>query len=317
MPILEPIESPAIVAVVGSVNIDLVMRLPHLPAPGETVGEGSLSRQLGGKGANQAAAAARLGAKTFLIGTIGCDDDGNQARQAADRIGVDTRFLIDDQTEPTGVAVVLTEPSGENLIGVTPGANSQLRPDHVRHAIAAIDSHDGVVIANLEVPMPAVVAAAKACRDRGWRYVLNPAPARPLPDDLLNLVSVLVPNEGELDGLGKSSPGKLLEAGVAALVVTRGAQGATIMSRAKAPTELPAFSIDVVDTTGAGDAFVGTLAWALAQRRTMRDAVVLASAGGALATRGIGAQTALATSDEIYALLSYVTRCTPLPDPDS
>jgi ribokinase len=278
------------VIVVGSVNVDLVMRVPRLPRPGETVTGGVFATRPGGKGGNAASAAARLGAATWLVGFTGQDDLGSEAREALVDAGVDLEHLHGTDEAATGVAHVLVDDAGENAIAVAPGANAVLRPRHVEDAVRALARRGAVVLANLEAPLAAVEAAAATARAAGARFVLDPAPARDLPQELIAACDVLTPNEGEAAALGHGPPDELLALGAGAVVVTEGPRGCTLYRAGEPPHEQPAFAVDVVDTTGAGDAFAGALAWALAGGDPLEEAVRLASAAGALATRGLGAR---------------------------
>ncbi len=291
----------ATVVVVGSVNVDLVVQVPKLPSPGETVIGGVFRITHGGKGANQAVAAARLGAQTHMVGAVGNDSFADQAREALVGEGVDVSWLVTKEG-PTGVAEIMVDTKGENLIAVASGANALLSAADVRAALEALLRPGAAVLSNLEVPDEAVMAAAEAAKERGCLFVLNPAPARPLPRRLLELCDVLTPNEHEAYALGLPSPEGLLEAGVGAVVVTRGAQGADLLMRGRPPVHQEAFRVQVVDTTGAGDAFTGTLAWALAEGRPMEEALALASAAGALATTKVGARAGMASREEVEAL---------------
>ena len=294
-------EHTAAVVVVGSANVDLIMRVPHLPAPGETVIGGTSSRAPGGKGANQAVAAARLGARSWFVGALGDDDLGAWTLEDLDRSGVD-RSLVATSSEPTGVAHIWIDDEGENAITVASGANATLDAATVERALARIDVDRAVVLANLEIPDDAVAAAARAASDRGWPFVLNPAPARALPDDVLSRTDVLTPNETEAAMLtGGDAP---LEERVGAVVVTLGGRGAEIRRRDRAAVAQPAFAVEVVDTTGAGDAFSATIAWALADGRSLDDAVRYAAGAGALATRAVGARASLPDLAELEAFVS-------------
>ncbi|MEX2555415.1 MAG: ribokinase [Actinomycetota bacterium] len=285
------------VIVVGSINVDLVMRVATLPSPGETVSGGSLVRTLGGKGANQATAAARLGARTRIIGMVGDDDAGAELREDLDREGVDTT-RIGTAGSPTGTAVVIVDSHGENLIAVAPGANRTLSAAFVEHAFLGIDDQEAVVLASLEIPDEAVLAAARAARSRGFRFVLNPAPARPLHPDLVGSIDVITPNEHEAVSLGRVGVDRLLKQGVA-VVVTEGPLGARILRPRRPDVVQHAFPAEVVDTTGAGDAFSAALAWSLAEGHDLDEAVRLAAAAGALATRALGARGSLPTRRDL------------------
>ncbi|MGZ4650495.1 MAG: ribokinase [Kineosporiaceae bacterium] len=289
------------VVVVGSVNADLVIRLPRLPRPGETVSGGVFSVGQGGKGGNQAVAAARLGARVSLIAAVGDDDYGRAARADLEREGVDTRF-VGIVAEPTGVAVVLVDATAENLIAAAPGANGGLTADAVEAAVTALPPGPAVVLAGLEVPLPAVEAAARLAGERGWPFVLNPAPARPLPAALLARTAVLTPNLGALAVLAPAGPGALIAAGVGAVVVTLGAEGAVVHD-GDGETRLPAPAVQAVDTTGAGDALSGALAWGMGSGLALRDAARSAVMAASLSTLAPGARGGYPTRDHLEAAL--------------
>ena len=291
------------VVVVGSINVDLVTAISRLPAPGETVTGGTFGHYHGGKGANQAVTIARLGGQAVLIGMVGDDDYGRAARAELSRDGVAPDHVRVGDAH-TGVAQILVDAAGENLIAVAPGANRQVTGEVVAESFGRVDADDAVVLAVLEVPDDAVLVAATAARDRGWRFVLNPAPARALPAEVLASCDVVTPNEHEAGMLGASSVDGLLDAGAAAVVVTKGARGAELLRRDRPPHRQAAFDVDVVDTTGAGDAFSGGLAWALAEHRPLEDAVEIAAAAGALATRRVGARAALPSRAEVDDLVA-------------
>lgn len=290
------------VIVVGSINVDLVTYVERLPGPGETVMGGRFSRVHGGKGGNQVVAAARLGAQTLMIGVVGEDDLGAAARDelASENVAV---AEIRAGQHPTGVAQILVDATGENLIAVAGGANEELSGDMVRESFGGVDASEAVVCAVLEIPAEAVLEAAAQARERGWPFVLNPAPARPLPEELLRLCSVVTPNEHEVSGLGRESPEDLLACGAEAVVVTRGAKGADLLRLDRSPHHQEAFQVQPVDTTGAGDAFSGAFAWALASGRDLEAAVELASAGAALSTKSAGARAGMPTRRELEGFL--------------
>jgi ribokinase len=290
------------VVVVGSANVDLVMRLPRLPAPGETVIGATFSRAPGGKGANQAAAAATLGARTWFVGKVGDDDLGAWTRTDLERAGVDCAALGTSPSS-TGIAQIWVDDAGENAIAVASGANADVDAGFVTRALAGVGVDSAVVLANLEIPDDAVRAAADAAAERAWPFVLNPAPARAVDRNVLARVAVLTPNRAEAAALGPSIDA-LLESGVGAVVVTLGAGGAEAHRAGTDVHRQPAFAVDVVDTTGAGDAFSATLAWAIADGRGLGEAVRLAAGAGALATRGVGARASLATREELEALVT-------------
>jgi len=283
--------------VVGSVNVDLVVRLPRLPQAGETAGGGEFSVGPGGKGGNQAVAAARLGADVVMVGALGDDDHGQDARADLEREGVGTA-LVGTVPAATGVAVVLVDQNAENLIALAPGANARLRPGAVATALASLPSGPAVVLASLEVPLASVEAAGAVAADRGWPFVLNPAPAAPLPAGLLRLTTVLTPNEGELAVLAPGGPAALLSAGVGAVVVTCGGAGAVVHDGAGSLV-VGAPQVEAVDTTGAGDCVSGALAWALASGLALADAVPVAVTAASLSTRARGARAGYPTREEV------------------
>jgi len=289
---------PGAVIVVGSVNIDLVVHAIELPAPGETVIGGAFAKAQGGKGANQAAAAASLGARTRLVGLVGDDDFGREARADLGARDVELSGLGTGAAH-TGVAVIVVDASGENLIAVASGANAELSGEIVGEVFARIDEPSAVVLADLEVPDDAILMAARAARARGWTFVLSPAPARTLARDLVGLCDVLIPNEHEVSELGWPSIEALLDAGAGAVVVTLGAAGVDLHRAGSSSVHVDAIPVDVIDTTGAGDAFCGALAAWLAEGAAIEDSIAAAVAAGALATRAVGARASLPTRAEL------------------
>jgi ribokinase len=283
----------AAVIVVGSLNVDLVVRVPRLPGAGETVIGGAFSRAHGGKGANQAAAAAALGARTWMVGLVGDDDLGRETRADLERRGVDLSQLGIGAAH-TGVALIVVDERGENLIAVASGANAELTRETVAAALATIEEPSAVVLANLEIPNDAVLGAALAASERGWRFVLNPAPARALAPEIVRRCEVMIPNEHEAGELGWPSVDALLEAGAGVVVVTRGGAGADLHRTGSPRFHQDPLPAHVVDTTGAGDAFCGAFAATLAEGAPIEAALRAAVAGGALATRAVGARASLA-----------------------
>jgi ribokinase len=278
--------------VVGSANVDLVWRGERLPRPGETVTDGEFVRRLGGKGANQAAAAAALGAEVAFVGAVGVDDDGREISADLEARGIDCSALARTTHIPTGVALITVDRHGENAIAVAPGANRFLPARVAARAIRA----DDIVLCSLEIPVETVQAAVDAARNVGAVVIVNPAPPRSAPAGAL-----LTPNEHECAHLGGVEQ---LLVSAPAVIVTRGADGVRMHRAGRDVVEQPAFAVDVVDTTGAGDAFNGALAWAVAEGRSLDDALPLACAAAALATRAVGARSSLATADAVYALVT-------------
>ena len=286
------------VIVVGSVNVDLVFTaLEHLPAGGETVRSSGFATLPGGKGANQASAAAKLGAAVSLVARVGTDNHGDLSLAELERDGVDLA-LTRRVDGPTGVAAVLVDDLGENVVVIAPGANARLGEDSVGDAP---DAENAVVLACLEVPVDTVLAWSRVARSRGWTFVLNPAPAQAIPDELLANVDMLTPNESELVGVGRTVE-ELLDKGVGAVVVTLGARGAELHRRDRPVHTQPAFDVSPIDTTGAGDAFNGGLVAALSQGLDLEHALQRGCAAGALTTTGLGARAAQPAPAEVIAL---------------
>jgi ribokinase len=267
--------------VVGSVNADLVVRLSRLPAPGETVSGGTFERHHGGKSANQAVAAARLGTSVAFVGAVGADDLGDEAIAALELEGIDCSGVTRLEEAPTGVALIVVDEAGENQIAVASGANARLAEPRVPEGAR-------VLLLGLEVPDQAVLAAARAAD--GARIVLNPAPARPLPDELLDRGPILTPNEAEARALAGEADAehaaRVLEQRTGApVVVTLGARGALVSGQVIGPPK-----VRVLDTTGAGDTFSGALAAELAAGADIRAAARFATAAAALSTQAAGAR---------------------------
>lgn len=287
--------------VVGSVNIDVVVRVDRLPSPGETVLGTTLERSLGGKGANAAVAAARQGANVRLIGCVGDDEDGLWATRALGEEGVDVSDILVHRDVSTGQALISVRPDGIGQIAVAPLANSLLTPAHVASALADLTATD-VVVAQLEVPMESVAAAFSAARAAGATTVLDPAPAMPLSDALLALVDVLMPNEHELSALG-GDPMALLQGGAGTIVITLGEHGCDWVHGDRIE-RVRSHRVEVIDTTGAGDAFCGAFVASLAAGADRRAALSRAVAAGALATTRAGALAAMPTAGEVDDLLA-------------
>jgi ribokinase len=300
------------VVVVGGANMDYLARGPELPKPGGTVQGDEFQEAPGGKGANQAVAAARLGARVAFVGRVGGDARGDAVVERIVAEGVDTRFVIRDAGAPTGVAVIQVDRRGEKQILTAPGANRRLGVGDVEAAAAVIRA-TRVLLAQLEPPLDTVMEAARLARDVGARVVLDPAPPTELPDELLRSVDVIRPNAGEAEVLTKvrvrdrasarKAAGALIARGVAVAVVQAGPEGNLMMWR-DGECWLPLIPVESVDATGAGDAFAAALAVALAEGRALPEAGRIASAAAALTTMKLGAQAALPRRDEVLALLA-------------
>lgn len=282
------------VLVVGSINADLVVRVDRLPRPGETVTGGVFERHGGGKGANQAVAAARDGARVRFVGAVGDDDLGRCALDEVAAEGVDVDGARSLEGEATGVALVVVDAGGENQIAVAPGANRRLAAGTVERALDGIDLPEGgVLLANLEVPDEAIAAAARRATDAGMRIVLNPAPARRFDPALYALGPVLVPNRGEAAQLAgvedpESAARELRRRMSSPVLVTLGADGVLVVD--EQVERLPAFEVEAADTTGAGDTFCGVLAAGLARGLDLPNAAERAGAAAAVSVTGRGAR---------------------------
>lgn len=303
------------VIVVGSANVDFVVQTPHIPRPGETVLGRDFVMAMGGKGANQAVGAARLGADVVFVARIGQDIFGDQCLEAYASEGIDINFVSRDPDQATGVALIAVSADGENSITVASGANMSLRPEHVQSATHAFNSVDALLL-QLEVPLDTILESAQLARQSGAKVILNPAPAQPLPAELLGLVDVFTPNRVELAQLLKCGEETLyamsdeemaksaLSLGPAEVVITLGADGA-LAAGSWGWVRIPAFQVEVVDTTAAGDAFNAGLVTALARKDFSLDqAARFASACGALAAMRLGAQPSLPDARAVEALLA-------------
>jgi ribokinase len=290
------------IAVVGSLNMDLVVRVLRLPGPGETVTGDDVFRNPGGKGGNQAVAAARLGRTVSVVACVGEDEAGRSLLDALRADGVDTGHVRIDERAPTGAAFIAVGPDGENQIIVSPGANGRLTPDDVQMARPLLE-RAAVTLLQLEIPLDVVAEAAQAAHGS---VVLNPAPARELPSEVLALADVVVPNRVELGQLANESPpasadeaaGLAVRLPVPAVVVTLGAEGALVVEGG-AITPVPPVVVRPIDTTAAGDAFCGALADALARGEGLDAAARWAARVAALACTKPGAQSSLPTRDEV------------------
>ena len=282
-----------------------MVRVGKLPAPGETVTGGTFAQYQGGKGANQAVAAARLGAQTELVGAIGVDGFGDLARETLHRAGVGVESLRALEGASTGVALIIVDENGANQIAVASGANALVDAAAVRESFAtgSLAQAGGVYLSNFEVADDAVIAGAQAAAESGMLMVINPAPARELPQSLVALQPILVPNEIEALALtGEVEPvaaARVLAARTGApVVVTLGAQGAMVIQSSEVE-RVPAPLIDAVDTTGAGDAFAGALAAELSIGRSLLEAVNFAVHAASLSTRVAGAREGMPARDDV------------------
>lgn len=299
------------ILVVGSANVDFILRIPRFHNAGETITGEDAVTAFGGKGANQAMAAKRLGGAVTFLAAVGGDAQGKAYRKYLVRSGFRSKFLLTERKKPTGMALIEIAPGGENRIIVSPGANGALSPRHLNKAGRAWEGV-GVFVTQLESPLETVEAGLVAAKKKGILTILNPAPAGSLTSRILSMVDFLAPNETEAqeitgvkikgeEGLSKAASA-LLRRGVKNVVITLGEQGAYFKNRHE-EIRVEAFRVKAVDTTAAGDAFVGTLAWGLAQERDMEDVLIWANAAGALTAIRLGAQPSLPTIAEVRKFL--------------
>lgn len=297
------------IIVVGSLNADLVVRTPRFPQPGETISGEDLQVIPGGKGANQAVAAARLGANVSMLGRVGKDNFGDFLLDNLKASHVDTHLIQRDNAS-TGTAAIIVDANGQNSIILSAGANGKVSSLDVEHASF---SDYSLLLLQLEIPTPTVLSAAKLAKQSGVRVILNPAPAKELPDELISLADFIIPNETELSLLtgmevndipsAEEAARVLLIKGAKNFIVTLGNKGALIVNE-EITTHVETFIVDVVDTTAAGDAFIGGFASVLDSANSLADAVRYGCACGALATTKFGAQPSLPSKKEVENFMS-------------
>ncbi len=294
------------ILVVGSINMDLVIRVPHAPEPGETVLGGDFTTYPGGKGANQAVAASRMGGDVTMVGRVGNDDFGDSLIQTLLDDRVKTTYVIKDADAATGVAMIAVSADGENMIMVASGANMQLSLEDINHARPLMREAD-IMLVQLESPLDVVTRAVELAKVYDVPVVFNPAPGQRLSKALLSNVDYLTPNLSELKCLTEEEDVndailKLKAWGVRTLVITLGVNGVRVVTE-EMDRHLPAFEVTAVDTTAAGDAFNGALAVALAEEKSLLEAVWMGMAAGALAATKRGAQTSLPTREAVEQFL--------------
>jgi ribokinase len=290
------------IIVFGSINIDLVATVPRLPIAGETLLGNDFFQAAGGKGANQAVASARLGIPTQIVGRVGADNFGAELLKNLQASSVQTHNIFVDKTVSSGVAVISVDVKGENQIIVIPGANKRVNHEDIERLSHLLPTAKALLL-QFEIPMSAVIAAAKAARDAQVKVILDPAPAQnDVPDELYQLVDIITPNEveaGQLVGFpvdgeesAKKAAAVLLQKGVKNAIVKLGAKG-VFCATSEETFFIPAFAVQAVDTVAAGDAFNGGLAAALSEGYSLRDCVIWGAAAGALAATKLGAQPSL------------------------
>jgi ribokinase len=299
------------IVVVGSINMDLMLRCPRLPQPGETVLGTDFRTEPGGKGANQAVAAARLGARVALVGCVGDDDFGARAIAGLRAEGVDLAHLSVIEGCATGVAMVQVDDHGQNSIALGPGANHALTATHVDSA-ARLIAEAGLLICQLETPLSAVQRAIEIAHAAGVPVLLNPAPAQPLPVSMLRQIDLLVPNESEAAALSgvpvrgqtgaAEAAAQLVRAGCGAVLVTLGPEGLILLD-GEGCHHHPAHAVCALDTTGAGDAFIGALAAARVDGQDLRSAIDVAQRAAAFSVQRRGAQASMPTHGDLRATI--------------
>lgn len=299
--------TPPRIGVVGSVNMDLTFRTPRLPKPGETLVGQTFQMGFGGKGANQAVMAARFGAKVTMLAKVGKDVFGEGMVRNLWEQDVDTAHVLMAEGVSSGVAGIVVDDAAQNCIIVVPGANHAQTVEDVRHAASTLQNIN-VLLCQLEVPLATTLEALRIARAAGVTTILNPAPAQPLPDEMLALADLCIPNETELELLtghaastleqAEAAARLLLKRGPGTVIVTLGHRGALIVD-ARTADHVPAYPVQAVDTTGAGDAFIGALAVLLAEKVSMQEAVRHASAAAALSVTRPGAQQSFPTRKEV------------------
>ena len=300
------------VTVVGSFMYDLVTTASRRPKTGETLIGDSFGMFLGGKGANQAIAASRAGASVTMVGRLGNDLFGDQFLGKFSEEGIKTDFVIQDTENGTGVGMPLIDASGDNSIVIIPQANMALTVENIDKAESVIADSD-VLVLQCEVPMEANKRAAEIANKNDTLVILNPAPARKIPDTLLSLVDIITPNESEAEILtdmptetnsqAMEAAHHLLSKGVETVILTLGSRGSLLLTE-KMEKRIPAYSVDVIDTTAAGDAFCGALAVILSNGSIIEEAIKIANAAGALAVTKLGAEPSLPTKKDIDQLIN-------------
>ena len=295
------------IVVVGSINIDLVIQVSRFPLPGETISGSDLKLIPGGKGANQAVACARQKIPTGMIGKVGDDVFGVDLLDSLQENQVETQGVKVEKNTSTGCALIPVAADGENSIILSPGANGMIRPEDIKAAVGLIKEAK-IILLQLEIPLDTVLAAALTARNLGLKVILNPAPAADIPDELLRTADYLIPNQTELEMIsGKSvqdlpstqrAAASLMEKGVKNLIVTLGEEGALLINQDH-DLLIPGYPVQAVDTTAAGDSFIGGFAASLIKNKTLPDAVDLANLCGALAATRPGAQPSIPSLEEL------------------
>lgn len=301
------------IIVIGSTNMDMVVKTSRIPVPGETVLGGSFLMNPGGKGANQAVAIARLGGDATFISRVGNDIFGKQSNQLFDEEGIDTSWLLSDNDNPSGVALITVDQFGENSIVVASGANAYLSPSDVSNSLSKI-SNASIFLMQLEIPMETVKFAAEYASLNGIKVILNPAPANMLIPELFNLIDIITPNANEAEMLtgitvtdmvtARQAAESLYHQGVKNVVITLGKMGAVLLEEGKFYA-IPAQKVEAVDTTAAGDVFNGALSVAIAEGKDLVSAVNFACHAASITVTRMGAQSSIPYRNEL--ILQHLT----------
>lgn len=290
------------ILVIGSSNTDMTIKSPRIPEAGETILGGEFTSGPGGKGANQAVAAARLGADVTFVCKVGRDLFGKASVEGYEKDGIDTKHTLYSD-KPSGVALILVDDKGENVISVAPGANGDITEADIESVRPVIENADFVLL-QLEIPVPAVVKAARIAKEAGAYVILNPAPAAALPDEIYRYLSLITPNRTEIEMLTgikddlESAARELSGRGVKDVVITLGSRGSAIWQGEQLET-VPAMKVKAVDATAAGDTFCGGLAVALSEGKSLKDAAVFATKASACTVQKMGAQASIPFRNEI------------------
>jgi len=295
------------IVVVGSSNMDLVVKTHRIPTKGETILGGDFIMTPGGKGANQAVAATKLGAEVYFVAKLGDDIFGRQSLSNFQKVGINTDYVEQTKEAPSGVALITVDDAGDNVIVVAPGANLKLSPDDVKKVQSTIAS-SGAVAAQLEVPLETVECAAQLTNDAGVPFILDPAPAQKLSNKLLQMVDIIKPNETEAEILtgikvtdeksAHAAAVDLLQCGVKTVILTMGSKGYLLATK-ETMEFVPSIKVNAVDATAAGDAFTGSLAVGLAQGKTLKDAALFSNYVAALSVTRIGAQSSMPDAEQV------------------
>jgi len=304
------------IVVVGSSNTDMIVKSARIPQPGETILGGEFSTAAGGKGANQAVAAARAGGNVTFIARIGNDMLGKQALVRFKKDGIDTTHVFNDNSAPSGVALIMVSESGENSISVASGANANLNPDDIKRSKSKIEEAD-ILLMQLESPIETIQTAAEIAKSSGIKVILNPAPAQELSSELLASIDIITPNETETEILTgikvnteedlDNAVDKLLATGITTVLITLGSKG-VLIAQENMNKIIPAYKVEAVDTTAAGDVFNGAFAVALANGLSLEEAVYFGNAAASISVTRLGAQPSAPMKSEIEEKLKGVIK---------